>query len=122
MAKEAGGEYSDFRQNDWPKGLYRRKDCFRFRRQYQGKDVSFSLGDITEREALGKAEEFNTKLRAGVDLSTEIKRAAVSSIVQTGFSFNAARVGLFKGGGFEYFFSDFGEKSSFLVLLEVGGF
>jgi len=65
----------DFRDPTWPKGLTRRNDCYRFRRTVKGKQISMSLGDVSERVAIEKTNELNTQIAAGIDVSIQAARS-----------------------------------------------
>ena len=68
----------EFRAPTWPKGLYRRgkpgKYSYRFRRRLKGNPVSMSLGELSERAAIEKAEEINAQMAAGVQVSAQTRR------------------------------------------------
>jgi len=52
----------DFRDKNWPQGLYRRRGAYRFRRLHKGQQINKTLGDISERQAVERTEHLNFQL------------------------------------------------------------
>ena len=74
-SRAASARADDFRDETWPKGLTRRNRCYRFRRMIKGKRLSISLGDVSERVAIERANELNTQIAAGINVSQQARRA-----------------------------------------------
>jgi hypothetical protein len=53
----------DFRDNAWPRGLYRRNLSYRFRRVHNGQKVNKSLGELSERQAHREQKEAARKAK-----------------------------------------------------------
>jgi integrase len=68
----------DFRDPDWPKGLYRRGTCYRFRRVHKGRQINKTLGDVSERVAVERASEMNLQLSAGIDVGKQLRQRSLT--------------------------------------------
>jgi integrase len=68
----------DFRDKNWPKGLYRRSGAYRFRRLHKGKQINKTLGDISERQAVERTEQLNLQLDAGIDVAKNLRHASLT--------------------------------------------
>lgn len=68
----------DYHEPDYPHGLYRRKDCWRFRRTVKGQKVNVSLGAISRQAAFEEANRLNAQLAAGVNVEHKVKRQNTS--------------------------------------------
>jgi hypothetical protein len=68
----------DFRDNGWPRGLYRRNQSYRYRRLYNGQKINKTFGDVSERQAIERAEQLNLQLGAGVDVGKQLRQSSLA--------------------------------------------
>jgi integrase len=68
----------DFRDNAWPRGLYRRNRSYRYRRLYNGQKINKTFGDVSERQAIERAEQLNLQLGAGIDVEKQLRQSSLA--------------------------------------------
>lgn len=67
MQADDSDKFRDFREPSWPKGLYRRRDSFRYKKRVHGRSLTEVWGIMPERDAIDKATQYNLDVRRGKD-------------------------------------------------------